>query len=188
MQFEEMFEKYVEWKILRLFLRNPTTPFYVKEVARKLKVSSSSVSNFLNRMQKDNIFKKEIAGNTHLYRLNNELGIVKKLKVFHTLVEIQDVNLVKLFKEKDETIISIVLYGSHASGENDEKSDFDLLMISNQKKDFIDVLQEIEKKLGKEVTVERFSIADWNEVKRKDETFYKSILENHIILYGSGLP
>jgi len=188
MQFEEMFEKYVEWKILRLFLRNPTTPFYVKEVARKLKVSSSSASKFLNQMQKDGIFKREITGNTHLYRLNDELEIVKKLKVFHTLVEIQNAKLVKLFREKDGTIISIVLYGSHASGENDEKSDIALLILSNQKKDFTDTIQEIEKKLGKKVTVERFSIGGWNEMKEKDRTFYNSVKENHIILYGSGLP
>ena len=187
MKFEDMFEKYVEWKILRLFLRNPTTPFYVKEIARRLQVSSSSVSNFLNPMEKDGIFKKEIVGNTHLYRLNNELELIKKLKVFHTLLEVQNANLVESIKKKDETIISIVLYGSHASGENDERSDLDLLILSNQKKDFIDVLQEIEKKLGKEVIVERFSIAGWNEIKRKDETFYKSIMENHAILAGGGL-
>lgn len=187
MHFDEMFEKYIEWKIIKLFLRNPTTPFYVKEVARRLKVSPSSVSNFLNRMQYDGVFKKEIAGNTHLYRLNNELEIIKKLKIFHTMLEIQNLNLVNLFKEKDETIISLALYGSYVSGENDEKSDFDLLVISNQKKDFTEVLQRIEKEIGKEATVERFSIAGWNETKRKDRAFYKSVMENHIVLYGSGL-
>lgn len=187
MHFDEMFEKYIEWKIIRLFLGNPTTPFYVKEVARRLKVSPSSVSNFLNHMQYDGVFKKEIAGNAHFYRLNNELEIVKKLKVFYTLLKIQNLNLVDLFKEKDETIISLVLYGSYSSGENDERSDFDLLVISNQKKDFIEVLQRIEKEIGKEAVVERFSIASWKEIKRKDKAFYKSVMENHIILYGSGL-
>ena len=52
------------------------------------------------------------------------------------MLEVQNLNLVNLFKERDETIISLALYGSFASGENDEKSDFDLLVISNQKKDF----------------------------------------------------
>jgi len=182
-----MFEKYVEWKITKLFLRKPTTTFYVKEVARKLDVSSSSVSAFLRSMERDGLLRREVAGNTHLYRLNNDRPIVKKLKVFYTLLEIEKSGLVNLFRDRDETIITLVLYGSHASGENDERSDLDLLVISNQKKDFTEVLQLIEKTIGKEVVVERYSIANWNEIKRKDRAFYDSVLENHVVLYGSGL-
>lgn len=183
-----MFDKYVEWKILRFFLQNPTTFFYVNEVARKLKVSPASVSNFLKRMEKESFFIKKIVGNTHLYHLNNDLEIIKRLKIFHTLIEIHKIKLVDLLREKDETIISIILYGSFAKGEDDEKSDVDILIISNQKKKFTELIQKIEEKIGKEIEVTILSMAEWEKVKKEDKTFYNSIKENHIVLYGGEPP
>jgi len=32
------------------------------------------------------------------------------------------------------------------------------------------------------------TIPEWQKLKEKDKIFYESILDKHIILYGSGLP
>ena len=188
MYINEMLEKYKDWKLLRIFLKYPDRGFYTKELARKTGIGSGTVNNFLRKIHKDNILIKEIIGNVHLYRLNNELEIIKQLKIFSTLIEFKQYNIPDEFLKQDESIISLILYGSHANGENDPKSDIDLLLITNKKKEFTTVIQKLENKLGKTVSIQIMTISDWQKLKEKDKVFYESILENNIVLYGSGLP
>jgi hypothetical protein len=54
MHFEEMFEKYKDWKLLRIFLKYPDHGFYTKEISRKTGIGSGTVNNFLRNIHKDN--------------------------------------------------------------------------------------------------------------------------------------
>lgn len=188
MYFNEMLEKYKDWKLLRIFLNNPDYSFYTKEISRKTEIGSGTVNNFLRNIHKDNILTKEIVGNVHLYRLNNELELVKQLKIFNTLLEFKNYKLIEQFLKADDTIISIILYGSHANGENDSKSDIDVLLIVNNKTNFIKIIQQLEEKMKKPISIQIMNISEWQTLKEKDKVFYESIIENHIVLYGSGLP
>ena len=188
MYFENLFEKYKEWEILRIFLQNPKTGFYTKELARKTKIGAGTINTFLKNIHEDKILNKEIIGNVHLYSLNNENEIVKQLKILNTILEITKYKLTEKILKKDDTLTSMILYGSHANGENDEKSDIDLLIISSNKANFTTTLQQLEIQLKKPISLQILSINQWNRLKTQDEIFYQSIIENHIILYGSGLP
>jgi len=188
MHIDEMFEKYKDWKLLQIFLKNPDKSFYTKEISRKTGIGSGTVNTFLRNIHKDNILIKEIVGNVHLYRLNNELELVKQLKIFDILLEFEQYKLIDQFLKTDDTIISLILYGSHANGENDTKSDIDLLIITNNKKPFTRIIQELERKLRKTISIQNMTISEWQKLKDKDKIFYESILENHIVLHGSGLP
>jgi len=183
-----MFEKYMEWKLLRLFLQYPDRGFYTKEISRLTGIGAGTVNIFLRGIQKDNILVKEIVGNVHLYKLNNELELVKHLKIVHTLLEFKQHDFPGQFLKSDETISSIILYGSHANGENDSKSDIDLLFLINRKNSYTPLLHALEKKLHKQISIQQMTIPEWQKLKEKDKIFYESILEKHIILYGSGLP
>jgi predicted nucleotidyltransferase len=188
MHLKEMFEKYKDWKLLRIFLTNPDREFYTKEISRTTGIGSGTVNIFLRKIHKDNIITKEIIGNIHLYRLNNELELVKKLKIVNTLLEFELHKITEQFLKIDDTISSLVLYGSHANGENDSKSDMDLLLLINKKKTFTPLVQQLERKMKKTISLQMFTISEWHKLKEKDKIFYESILENHIVLYGSGLP
>jgi len=80
MYIAELFEKYAEWKILRFFLENPQKELYVKEVARQLKVSPGTASVTLNKAHKSGILNKKVIANIHLYSLNKNNEVVKKLR------------------------------------------------------------------------------------------------------------
>lgn len=183
-----MFEKYMEWKLLRLFLQTPDRGFYTKEITRQTGIGAGTVSTFLRNIQKDNILIKEIVGNVHLYTLNNELELIKHLKIIHTLLEFEQHHFTQQFLNENNSISSIVLYGSHANGENDSKSDIDLLFLVNKKETYTSRIQTLEKKLNKQISVQQMTIPGWQTLKKKDKIFYESILEKHIVLYGSGLP
>ncbi len=86
-------------------------------------------------------------------------------------------------------MISLAVYGSYASGNFDEKSDIDLLLISAKSKaHFLNLIQNIEKYLSKEVNFEVFNLSKWQKIKKENEPFYKEIMRNHILLTGSELP
>lgn len=83
--FTALFEKYAEWKIIDFFLNNPNSEFYVKELSRKLDMSSGTVSTFMRNIEKDKLFLKKTIGNVHLYKLNQENKIVSELIKIHEL-------------------------------------------------------------------------------------------------------
>ncbi len=182
-----LFKKYKEWKILRFFLENCSSSFYVNETAQKLEVSSGSVSKFLKVLEKDNIMIKKKVGNSLLYKLNNELLIVKQLKVLIFLLNLDELDILKKFLKADDSITSILTYGSYASGENDEKSDIDLLIISNKKEKFLSLIHELEEKLKKTVNIEVYKFSEWKKLAEMNREFYQSIKENHLLLYGGEL-
>jgi len=184
----DMFEKYMELKLLRIFLQYPDRAFYTKELARLTGISAGTVNHFLRHIQKDNILFKEVVGNVHLYKLNNDIELIKHLKIVHTLLEFKQKDFAEQFLKVDATVTSIILYGSHANGENDSKSDIDLLFLVNKKKPYTHLLQTLEKKLKKQISLQQMTIPEWEKLKEKDKIFYESILAKHIILYGSGLP
>ena len=188
MHIEQMFEKYKDWKLLRIFLKYPDYGFYTKEISRKTGIGSGTVNNFLRNIHKDNILTKEVIGNVHLYKLNNELEFVKQLKIFNTLLEFEQYKFTYQFLKTNETLTSLILYGSYANGENDSKSDIDLLLLTNSKNSFNQIIRQLESKLKKKISIQKMTIPEWHKLKEKDKIFYESIVENYIILYGSGLP
>lgn len=188
MYIDRMFERYKDWKLLKIFLNNPDKSFYTKEISRNTGLGSGTVNNFLKNIYKDNILKKEIVGNVHLYQLNNESEIAKQMKILNIIIELEKAKFVEEFTKDDDTIISIILYGSYANGEYDSKSDIDVLLLADKKKQFTNSIQKLERKTKKTISIQILTIADWQKLKEKDKIFYESILQNHFILYGSGLP
>jgi predicted nucleotidyltransferase len=74
---------------------------------------------------------------------------------------------------------SIILYGSFARGENDEKSDIDILVIA-EKKD----VPNLQGTLGREVNVSVYSEAEWNNKAKEDKAFYEQVIIYGVPLYG----
>jgi predicted nucleotidyltransferase len=187
MYLNKLFDKYVELKILRYLLGHPREKVTVNALARKVGVSSGSVSVFLKNIEKDFLVKKSRIGNSLVYELNNEHYLIKNLKLLHSLLFLGEC-VVEEVSKVDETLISLVLYGSYATGRFDERSDVDLLVITAQKGKLHNLISKLEDRLDKRVTLERFTLAEWKRTKTKNRPFYDSVKQNHVLLYGSGLP
>ena len=154
---------------------------HVRELARRLKISPQTANHYLKFYEKGNVLRKRKQGNLLLYSLNNNC-LTKQLKIFY----ITDV-LFEFSKRfvKENNITCLVLYGSHAFGTYDESSDIDLLIISQQKNLKLDEIKDLERKIGKEVKMQIFSLGEWRRLKRKKDSFAQSVLSNHILLYGA---
>ncbi|CAJ36689.1 conserved hypothetical protein [Methanocella arvoryzae MRE50] len=184
----ELFEKYADMKILAYFLSRPGRQFYKKEIARALNVSPSTVIKAVDSFHEEGLLLKEIRGREHFYSLNTENCVVPPLKKAYGLAFVLSAKPVALFQEADPGIISLVLYGSYARGDFDDLSDIDFLAITHSDKlKLIPPLKAIEDRLDKEANITTLRLSDCKSMLDRGDAFYKSVLKDHVLLFGSGL-
>jgi predicted nucleotidyltransferase len=184
----ELFKKYLDWKILAKFIENPNTKYYVKELSRVLEVSPGSVSSAVKRFEADGLLIKSVVGQTHQYIINIENPGVLPLKKFYGLVKIHNSDLANMLLGADENIISLAIYGSYADGTYDEKSDLDVLIITPSKKEaFNEPGTKLQSRMGLELSISIFKLSQWRKLAKQNDPFYKRIVENHTLFYGSGI-
>jgi len=56
----KLFDKYASWKVLRYFALHPSEEVYVKEIAKKLNLSSGTCSKALRELLESQILEKNI--------------------------------------------------------------------------------------------------------------------------------
>jgi|GEM_PF-439633 len=187
-QIIDLFKKYVEWEILAHFLANPNTSFHIKQLARLLSVSPASVSSALKYFKENGLLLKEEKGLAHIYKLNADNSVVAPLKKAYGIAFVLSSNPKEKFVETNPNIISLALFGSYADGSFDEKSDVDFIIVTSARKEtFTGAIKELEEGLKKEVSISVFKLSEWRSMAKKGDVFYKRIVENSILLYGSGL-
>jgi predicted nucleotidyltransferase len=184
----ELFRTYVKWKILAHFLANPNTSFHIKQLARTLLVSPASVSDAVKSFEEDEMLSKEEKGLAHIYSLNSDNSIVVPLRKAYGIAFVLSSKPREKILEINSNIISLALFGSYAEGTFDEKSDIDLLIVTSARKEtFIHAAKKMEIELEKEVSLSVLKLSEWHAMAKKTDAFYENIIENHVLLYGSGL-
>ena len=182
------FDKKMNWSVFSYFLQNPTTELHVRELSRRIGINHQSVNTSLKWMEENGLVSKNQVGNLHIYKLNNDANIVKFFKITYINMLLDDAKFLDTLQKIDPDIISIVLYGSCATGTYDEKSDIDIILISSKKIDaFQGELDRIEKVTGFPINIEIFTLTAWKKLAMKGDVFYKEVVRNHFILYGSGI-
>src|SRR3989344_362525 len=169
-----MLKKYNRYKLMKLFLDNPTDSFRLRELSRLSGISPLSVMNYLKEFEKEELIKKYEKRKIPFYqalRDNEKFILYKKLSIIYELNESGLVNFLweKLSPE------AIILYGSHAKGESIETSDIDIFIIGKERMINLD---EFEKKLGKTIHL------IFNENVSKIPKELKNNLINGIVLKG----
>lgn len=177
------FRKFVGFKILEYFLNNPTEKIYLNELAKKLNVSPRSVKIYCDLFEKKEIIRREIKGNMHLFSTNNDNFCVREMKRACISVILKEINIEKIA----DNSISIAIYGSYASGNYDEKSDMDVIIIGEERDVKRDIVVDIMKKIDKEIQLTVIPTIKWEKMKIEDDPFVKNIIKNHILIKGAEL-
>lgn len=178
--------KFAGWKVLESFLNAPYTPVYIRELSRLLKISPRTAQVYCKLYEKDKILKSEKKANAKLFFLNNDVQLVKSLKKMNVLMKLNEVRFVEHVIKKNPRIISMALYGSYASGEYDGLSDFDILVLSDEKIDRRPFVK-LQNVLRKRMQLTSFSLSDWISMKNIKDSFALSVLSNNLVLWGAEL-
>lgn len=124
-------------KIIRLFVSR-TKDFMAsgREIAKLVGLSAPAVHATLKDLYNQNILKRDIIGRQHIYRMNYSNRTVKDIlkPAFQKEISIKDdissflQKKIKSYKVQN-SITSLILYGSLARGETQGESDCDIAII-----------------------------------------------------------
>jgi predicted nucleotidyltransferase len=178
---KQLFQKSNILKTLVYFFENPYKEEHLREIARKTKISPSTLSRTLAMLTRDGLIQKREEKHATFFKATMS-NIFKSLKISYTLSIIENKKIIKYVQENSSGISSFILYGSSARGEDDQDSDYDFLIISgssNVKADEISTL------LGRECSIKKFNLAQWKDVSRNNRAFYLEVITSSIALFGN---
>jgi len=178
----QLYQKIIQLNVLQLFIKNPYERYYLREASRMLDISPMTVKRALDLLVKERLLIREEFKNQILYKGNMESSAFKHLKVTYNLSWLEEKGIVDYLTENLAGLSSLVLYGSFAKGENDEKSDIDILAISStaNKRDI-----KLTDMLGRETSLTVLKPAEWKEQAKKNKAFYMDIITEGIVLFGT---
>lgn len=168
-------------KILNYFIENPYGEVYLRELAKKLKLSPFSIKKYVDLFIEEDLVIEEKRANLRYFKANINNFVFKYIKITTNLYTIQKAGLLEFLREKITNLSSITLFGSIARGEDDGKSDIDLIVIGKTK--YLN-LSEIEGKLGRDIRPHIYSWGEWNKKSKQDSPFYFEVITHGIPLYG----
>lgn len=174
--------KTTDMKVLEYFFENPYKEVYLRDLAKKIHVSVFAAKKSLDKLVKEGILLERREGKLRYIKANVENPFFKHLKIAFNIKKILDSGILEYLKKNIHPLLCIVLFGSVAKGEDDEKSDIDLLVIGNEKNNLF--LSKFEKRLNKEINLIIMKWHEWRKKAEKDKAFYLDVISYGIPLYG----
>jgi predicted nucleotidyltransferase len=176
----EWMRKFVGFRVLEWFLVHPSEEVHLNEFARALEISPGSAKEYCDRLAEDGLIRERAMGNLRLFRLNREDFAAREiLRAYHVL-RLKDLGIDRIA----EGCTSLAVYGSFASGNLDERSDLDLLVIGEESDVDRDRILELESALGREAQLTVIPFYRWEAMKNEGDRFAESVLRDHILITG----
>ncbi|MFH1682980.1 MAG: nucleotidyltransferase domain-containing protein [Candidatus Woesearchaeota archaeon] len=162
-------------KIISFFLEHPTEEIHLRALARKLKISPTWITKILNSLVKARLVITRKRENVLMIKSNRDSNEFKRLKISSNLYRIHESGLWDALIDTYNKPECILIFGSFRRGEDTEKSDIDLAVITskNINKDW----SKFERKLDRKIKIQELK-------KEKIEPEFMNTLSNGIILYG----
>lgn len=177
-----MYQKITQLKVLSLFMDNPYEKHYLREAARRLKISPMTLKRSLDFLLKNNLILKEKSKNQILYSANIQNPAFRHIKISRSLSVLMQKGIVEFIKEKVPSVSSIILYGSYAKGEETKDSDMDILIITSVKRN---ISGELTSLLRRDANLSLFSPSEWSRQAKTNRAFYLDVITEGVVLYGT---
>ncbi len=163
---------------LSLFLDNPQSRFHVREVARLVKESPTTVSTKLRRFKKEGFLlsKKE---KNHLLYWAGASSVFKEMKQFHNLKKIRNSGLLLFLTDFYNYPSAIVLFGSFRKGEDTSASDIDICIVTSKEGE--PNLTKFERKLKHNIHLFVLSKEKLGIIKQKNPELLNNIINGLVV-------
>jgi len=132
-------------KILEPFIKEPEREFHVRELAKLLKKSPTTISKYLKEYENKKILILESKLNHLLFKANTSSTNFRQLKLNYNLSLINESGIIEFLEDYFNQPEAIVLFGSFSKAEDNKNSDIDLLIISSKRQE--PNLERFERKL-----------------------------------------
>ena len=169
-----MFTKINKLKVLKLFLENQNSYFHLRGIARITGISPGGMFKILKKLENEKLVVREktnISDNFIANTENKEYIAIKRAFNIYSIISSGLIDfLAEVYSPK-----AIVLFGSYAKGEDTEKSDIDIAIITDKEKR-LDI-SKYEENLKRRINPLEIDI-------KKIKKEMKNNLVNGIVLYG----
>ncbi|MBI2043766.1 nucleotidyltransferase domain-containing protein [Candidatus Pacearchaeota archaeon] len=159
--------------VLEVFFKEPTSIHFVREIGRKISLAQTSVRNHIKELEKNGLVVRQESkpfDGLVANRENEKFIFYKRVYNMHSLCDLKD-SIVQLMHPR-----AIIVFGSYQRGEDMEKSDIDILVLSRVKKEIN--LKKFEKLLNRKININFV-----NNLKNLDLPLRINILSG-LTLYG----
>lgn len=163
-------------RILKLFFDGPHITIHIREVARRTGMTPRGAKYILDALTRDGWLNLTPTGIVSNYSGNYQNEKFLALKRSLNLYSLHSIGLVPALEEFYHTPKCIVLFGSYARGEDTNKSDVDLAIVTD-----IEDIPELDK--YESFINRKISISLVKNVRKEDSNFINS-LANGIVLSG----
>lgn len=183
---ENLITSRVKRNLLKLFLTNPGTEFYIRDIARRVSEPPNAVYRELGYLEKAGLVAPRRAGNLKYYSVVRESPVYPALKkIIYATIGFGDYLTEKL-KEAGQIDLAFI-YGSVARNEETSKSDIDLFVVGNiDEEDVHRLVSQMEEDIGRPVNYTLMDKAEYIKRKAGDEPFLKRVLNGEkLLLTGS---
>lgn len=181
-------------QILAFLLSNPEEQLTIRGIAKRLGKSYTLVYNNIADLEKKDIIKKQDVPPGKIITLNEFAPIhifidveLKRKKEFLRKYPWIEVMLEDILKSTTNLFFILLVFGSYAKGAQTTKSDLDLLVIVQGKRDIKEIEDVIRKVYTKVKKASNFiDINDFKEMLLNPNALNigNEARKNHIILYG----
>lgn len=171
-----MIEKSTTNKVLDAFFENPSREFHLRELSRLLKLSMPTIISATDALAKETLIIKTRGKVLTKVAANRENMKFTWHKRVCNLERLYASGLLEHLSNCYNNPRLIILFGSYSRGEDIEKSDIDIAVVTNKKlgPDF----SKYEKTLGRGISIHEVDLG-------KVSSEFKANLANGIVLEGS---
>jgi predicted nucleotidyltransferase len=164
-----------------------------REIARRVGLTPWACIKSLRELEKLALVKMEISGRSNMYAVNPNNFII--MKMLFPLFE-KEKSFLKsavdwLVKKVQFKPVSIILFGSHARGEEKIDSDIDFCIlvqkpfeVEEAEKEILKIAQTFYQKFGKKLSTHTFDINSFKRKYEKRMALIREIIRDGILLYG----
>ena len=163
-------------KVLALFMLNPASEFYLREISQRTGLPVRAVERTTKALLEIGLLRRESRGNNVYFSVNRKFPILPELKaIFLKTVGLGD-RLREALSEQEDIEVAFI-YGSVARDEEDLESDIDLFVVGEATlHSLTPVLSQMEDELGREINATVFSEEELSERVKRNDHFVKSVL------------
>ena len=163
--------------VLSLFLDNPLSEYYEREVLRLTRVSKGSANKTLRQLTDLGLLSRATKGRMVFYKLNPDEASARQFKILSNTFMLR--SLVERLKPHSK---KVVLFGSASQGTDTKESDVDLFVLSSEKEDVSREISGFNSKLERKVNPIVVDSNEFAKMKREDRPLYDNI-DRGIVLW-----
>ncbi|MDR3062776.1 MAG: winged helix-turn-helix domain-containing protein [Methanobrevibacter sp.] len=173
---EKIFGSKARVKILTLFSLNYNEEFYLREIARSVKLNVNSVRRELNNLEEFGFLKSEKRDRLKYYVINKDFFLCDEIANIFIKSEANG-EIIKSKLSNIDEIETAFIYGNSLF--NHLHENVDLLLIGNVKEEIIiKELSKVEKKISRKINFNILSQKELNQKVKEEDIFIREVLNN----------